>query len=311
MNRRPQKKDTTDRESTRTVVAAAKPPPTLEETLLACMPAAPKVASLHNNNKDQTNADATPSQEEDVATTPPTATNPLIGFSNNPRKVEPTPKKTVPNVATMVVRQGQKWITIPPGKLGIKFSGHPPKLTAVSEDSPLRNLVGVGAYIVCVRIPSVAEITGSSEMELATILAKYSEAEGRILIFNKNAGSIVNVSTLYLKPGPTGLVFDGCPPTITKIHEDSQAADLVVVGQTVTSLVVPGKLEISTCRMSPAELLDTLEAFSGSKVRILEFFGGILPSADQQGQREVDEGCVGLACLILIPWIALKIFLNI
>ena len=138
-----------------------------------------------------------------------------------------------------------------------------------------------GEYIVGLEIPGVIEqIGGFDEKSLVSMLKKCSDAKKRILIIEKDASSFPDRTTskVHAKGGKLGVIFGGTPPVITDVRDESPLADRVSVGQVVTGLSVPGKLELEG-RFDTHELVSALKANESVDDRILTFVDQA-PSAD-------------------------------
>jgi len=78
-------------------------------------------------------------------------------------------------------------VTLPTGKLGIKFAGSPAVITSVADDSPIAHIVKQGHVVEKVIIPEMDEISGLDATALRDLLAEKSEVEGRILVVKESS----------------------------------------------------------------------------------------------------------------------------
>lgn len=102
---------------------------------------------------------------------------------------------------------------IPAGPVGITFAGQPPRITGIKKSSPLKgNQVRGYDYIVGLIIPSVIEVYGFDQTELASLLKKYSHVEDRILFTKRTRPAVTEKKKkITLPPGFLGISFAGSP----------------------------------------------------------------------------------------------------
>jgi len=164
-----------------------------------------------------------------------------------------------------------KKISCGPGPVGVIFGGAPPEIKTIKPTSPLSGVATEGEYIVGLEIPGVVEqIGGFDEKNLVSMLKKYSDAKKRILITEKDPTSFPDRTTskVHADGGKLGVIFGGSPPIITDIRDESPLADRVSIGQVVTGLSVPGKIELEG-RFDTHELVSVLKANENADDRIL------------------------------------------
>uniref|UniRef100_A0A7S0APX9 Uncharacterized protein n=1 Tax=Minutocellus polymorphus TaxID=265543 RepID=A0A7S0APX9_9STRA len=224
-----------------------------------------------------------------------------------------------------------KKISVPSGPVGIIFGGSPPEIKTIKESSALSGVASEGEYIVGLIVPGVIEqMGGFDEKSLVSMLKQYSDAKERILILEKDSPSFTDrkTSKVHAKGGgKLGVVFGGTPPVVTDVRDDSPLADQVSVGQVVTGLSVPGKVELEG-RFDTHELVSALKANENEEDRILTLtdqhcqtlpveendasapIDGIPPSPRAKpggtwyiqefgGTKTKSYGCLGLLCCCL------------
>ena len=220
-----------------------------------------------------------------------------------------------------------KKITVAPGPVGVIFGGSPPEIKTIKETSALAGVASEGDYIVGLIVPGVVEqMGGLDEKSLASLLKRHSDAKERILIIEKDSSFFPNrkISKVHAKSGRIGVVFGGSPPVVTEIRDDSPLADRVTIGQIVTGLSVPGRVDLEG-NFGTQELVSTLKANENEEDRILTLSDGHGPTDPEDeisdgaaippsprakpggtwylqefgGKKTKSYGCLGLLCLCL------------
>lgn len=168
-------------------------------------------------------------------------------------------------------------VILPTGDLGLSFreKGTLPVISKISNDSPIADRVKLGQAITGVSIPEQVQAFGVDSKELVRILKESDEVAGRA-VFVRELGAIVDVSRtarVTLPTGSIGVTFKQNTgqqyslPVVSKIDDDSPIANAVHIGQFVTNVIIPGKIEISC--MSVSDLVETLNTHSDVAGRIL------------------------------------------
>ena len=219
-----------------------------------------------------------------------------------------------------------KKITVGPGPVGVIFGGSPPEIKTIKESSALSRVANEGDYIVGLIVPGVVEqMGGLDEKSLASLLKQHSDAKERILIIEKDSSSFPKgkISKVHAKSGKIGVVFGGSPPVVTEIRDDSPLAGRVTVGQVVTGLSVPGRVDLEG-NFGTHELVSTLKANENEEDRILTLSDGKDATTDPEdettdgaaipptprakpggqwflqefgGRKTKTYGCIGFLCL--------------
>ena len=179
-----------------------------------------------------------------------------------------------------------KKITVGPGPVGVIFGGSPPEIKTIKESSALAGVANEGDYIVGLIVPGVVEqMGGLDEKSLASLLKQHSDAKERILIIEKDSSSFPKgkISKVHAKSGKIGVVFGGSPPVVTEIRDDSPLAGRVTVGQVVTGLSVPGRVDLEG-NFGTHELVSTLKANENEEDRILTLSDGQGATTDPEDE---------------------------
>lgn len=150
-------------------------------------------------------------------------------------------------------------IILPSGPLGITFSGTPPSVKKMSDTSAAKGLLNIGDTVEKLVIPGKMEVSGMTSIQLGEALRAYSDLDNRCLVVSAASEEIPEGATKIVLPaGSVGMVFTGTPATIKKIKDDSPIKGQVYPGQTITKLIIPGKVALSN--MTSAELGKELKA---------------------------------------------------
>lgn len=181
-----------------------------------------------------------------------------------------------------------KKVTVPAGPVGVVFGGSPPEIKTIKETSALAGLAREGEYIVGLIVPGVVEQTGGfDEKSLVAMLKQYSDAKERIIVIEKDSSSFPDrkISKVHAKGGKIGVVFGGSPPVITDVREDSPLADRVSIGQVVTGLSIPGRVDLEG-RLDTHELVSALKANEDEDDRILTLLRSLTDLTDQLSETQ-------------------------
>jgi len=84
-------------------------------------------------------------------------------------------------------------LTLPTGRIGIKFAGLPPVITNIADDSPLLGKVLEGQVINGAVLPGVKTMTNLKSTQLARILKSHAELEGRVLLMKGPSENVEEV----------------------------------------------------------------------------------------------------------------------
>mmetsp|Transcript_17126 Transcript_17126/g.49147 ORF Transcript_17126/g.49147 Transcript_17126/m.49147 type:complete len:304 (+) Transcript_17126:332-1243(+) len=76
-------------------------------------------------------------------------------------------------------------LTLPSGPIGVTFSGCPPEVTKVRDESPLSGLIAVGQVVIGFQIPTKLDFSADIETsELVSMLKANQDRDDRILIMS-------------------------------------------------------------------------------------------------------------------------------
>eukprot|EP00567_Pseudictyota_dubia_P016329 CAMPEP_0197441742 /NCGR_PEP_ID=MMETSP1175-20131217/7938_1 /TAXON_ID=1003142 /ORGANISM="Triceratium dubium, Strain CCMP147" /LENGTH=320 /DNA_ID=CAMNT_0042972071 /DNA_START=220 /DNA_END=1182 /DNA_ORIENTATION=+ len=98
----------------------------------------------------------------------------------SPGKPPSPPAKAPPAEKPVSTQEGR--IALPKGKVGIKFAGSPPEITAVNHDSPLAGQVEVGQVVESIVIPGQEPHAGLNSPTASKILKESAGLDGRAMV---------------------------------------------------------------------------------------------------------------------------------
>ncbi len=174
---------------------------------------------------------------------------------------------TLKNPATtkMTKKPDAMEVKLPKGKLGVVFTGTPPKVTRFFDDSPMKDKLPIGLVVDMLTLEDGTVIAGCSGKELAGILADNSFSSGRTLLL-KNP-STRRLSTRQIMPpdekivvipaGSLGVSFKGKHATVSRIQDNSPVKAQFRVGMVVDKLTLPNGSTYTG--LSATELVNVLK----------------------------------------------------
>ena len=136
-------------------------------------------------------------------------------------------------MATPEPPEGSTAIVLPTGALGIIFNGSPVQIKSVKDESPVKEQVFPGQFVVKLVIPGVVSMEGMDSKEMGKELKANADVEGRT-IYVTGEPIIPAKTNIPLPAGKIGVTFNGAPAAIKKVAEDSPLAKDVEVGQVVS-----------------------------------------------------------------------------
>ena len=114
-------------------------------------------------------------------------------------------------------------VPLPPGKIGVTFKGTPPVVVAVTEFSPLVGKIKEGYVFDGLYLKDGTEFVDLTTAELVKTLNQHMGEEGRKM---KLKMVLPDATQVTLPAGDIGLLIQGTPPTIVKIHDESLLAKI-------------------------------------------------------------------------------------
>ena len=237
------------------------------------------------NQKQKEEAQASqqqPQQEPEAAAAP---------VPSQPPEAAPMPTPKIED-ASIVAPPGA--IELPPGPLGVIFSGpNPTVLKTITATSAVKDRLRVGMVIERMIVVGQKEFVGLGPIDLSKALKAYSGQEyTRCFVIQSLGGTRASQQPLAVPPppvrapvqstqqgdpsivappgaiqlphGPLGIVFRGPNPTVVKkIGDTSAVKGLLEVGDIVEKLIIVGEKEITG--LAPIELSSVLKTYSGSQ----------------------------------------------
>ena len=153
-------------------------------------------------------------------------------------------------------------IELPRGRLGVYFSGCPPRIDGIHQDSPLIGKVKEGQYAYSLVFPGVLEVSDiHGTKSFVKLLSQYDDQQRRILVVSDEPSILTGhvQFKLYLPPGTIGMALDDVyPPVVCHVDPESPVANIIEVGMTLNRAYVPGVPMMegdSTSHMAFAEAL--------------------------------------------------------
>ena len=156
-------------------------------------------------------------------------------------------------------------VKLPKGKLGVVFTGSPPKVTRFFEDSPMKDKLPIGLVVDMLTLEDGTVVAGVSGKELAQILADNSFSSGRTLLLKNPETRRLSTrqimppdeKTVIIPAGSLGVSFKGKHATISRIQDNSPVKAQFRVGMVVDRLTLPNGSSYSG--LSATELVNVLK----------------------------------------------------
>jgi hypothetical protein len=174
---------------------------------------------------------------------------------------------TLKNPATtkMTKKPDAMEVKLPKGKLGVVFTGTPPKVTRFFEDSPMKDKLPIGLVVDMLTLEDGTVVAGVSGKELAQILADNSFSSGRTLLLKNPSTRRLSTrqimppdeKTVMIPAGSLGVSFKGKNATISRIQDNSPVKAQFRVGMVVDKLTLPNGSSYSG--LSATELVNVLK----------------------------------------------------
>ena len=174
---------------------------------------------------------------------------------------------TLKNPATtkMTKKPDAMEVKLPKGKLGVVFTGTPPKVTRFFDDSPMKDKLPIGLVVDMLTLEDGTVVAGCSGKELAGILADNSFSSGRTLLLKNPSTRRLSTrqimppdeKTVVIPAGSLGVSFKGKHATVSKIQDNSPVKAQFRVGMVVDKLTLPNGSSYSG--LSATELVNVLK----------------------------------------------------
>jgi hypothetical protein len=156
-------------------------------------------------------------------------------------------------------------VKLPAGKLGVVFTGTPPKVSRFQDNSPMKDKLPLGLVVDMLTLEDGTVVAGVSGKELASILADNSFSSGRTLLLkNPNTRRLStrqimppDEKTVVIPSGSLGVSFKGKHATISRIQDSSPVKAQFRVGMVVDKLTLPNGSSYSG--LSATELVNVLK----------------------------------------------------
>lgn len=164
-------------------------------------------------------------------------------------------------------------VNLPHGRLGVYFSGSPPRIDGIHHESPLRGIVSPGEYAHSILYPGVLEIWEFHDTKtFVKLLSQYDAQQRRVLVLSDEAPTLTGSVKfkLYLPPGKVGIALKEIqPPTVSQVDPESPIANIVRVGMIVDRASIPGTPVLEGETTSYIDLAEALSRNSTSSGRVL------------------------------------------
>jgi len=159
-------------------------------------------------------------------------------------------------------------VVLPPGKLGVTFTGRPAVAKSFRDDSPIAASIPPGMFIDKFVMPDGYSQAGMSTRELVGLLNQFINEEGRCIVLrNAKTSQPSNPQVLYpmektvtISTGKLGLSFKGRNiARISRVHDDSKMKGICYKNMLVDSITIPGGSTFSgmTAKEAARILIDT------------------------------------------------------
>jgi hypothetical protein len=168
----------------------------------------------------------------------------------------------------------EKMVYLPTERLGVSFSGTPPTITKIAEDSPVATEFMVGLAADTLIMPGGPTYMELSTPELVKLLTDSVDVEGRMITLKNPATTKMtkkpDAMEVKLPKGKLGVVFTGTPPKVTRFFDDSPMKDKLPIGLVVDMLTLEDGTVIAGC--SGKELAGILadNSFSSGRTLLLK-----------------------------------------
>jgi len=165
-------------------------------------------------------------------------------------------------------------VPLPPGQLGVTFSGSPPIVTDVVPDSPMRSKLSIGDVIYGVAVPHRFEVHGVEDSSILSELITKTANLRRFLLLSTTSHDYSHSQTEFhvtLPPGRLGLTFEGdTQPTIAKVWDYCPVREFVQEGQWLKSVIIPTEPEPIACQnLSARDVYEVLRVNDRCQGRVL------------------------------------------
>ena len=182
-------------------------------------------------------------------------------------------------------------VVLPPGPLGVVFSGPTPTIKKIGENSSVQGLLQVGDVVEKLVVVGEKEMTEMTPTELSAALKSYSGAEYTrcLVLVGSRIQSLSGVQaapvpslegTIPLPLGALGVVFSGTPPTVKQINPSSPMKGVLNVGDKIEELILVGRKQVA--EMSSTALTQALKACSGPEYSRFLVVNPASPTASQE-----------------------------
>jgi hypothetical protein len=131
-------------------------------------------------------------------------------------------------------------LPLPVGNLGLTFIGEPAVIHEVAETSPLAGKVWPGQLVDTIVLTDGTEYYDLGGLEAMHILEESADSKGRFLLvtnFDEDV-TMPDEVVVELPASHLGVTFEGSPPVITEIAEDSPLKDELMVGLAVDTVTL-------------------------------------------------------------------------
>lgn len=166
-------------------------------------------------------------------------------------------------------------VEIPSGvtNLGVSFSGVPPRIRQVQEDSPLNGRIHSGQIVEGVSVPNHVDILGiMTSLQLKAVLNNYPDEHDRRIYLTTNIATAAHHTRLKitLPAGSIKMEFSGTPPVVDCVAEDSPFCGIVRQGLQVESLqIIDDEFRVSVSDLTSEHLEALLLHYAHRQDRVL------------------------------------------
>lgn len=168
------------------------------------------------------------------------------------------------------VPEGATKVELPAGPVGVVFAGTPVTIKKVKDDSPMQGIVYPGQTITKLIVPGKVGLTNPTASELGKELKANADLDTRV-IYVEGEPVLPPKTRVPLPAGAIGVTFNGSPPTIKKVKEDSPIVKDIAEGQQVSKLLIGEEEKL--VNPSAEELGSVLRETKESEDRVLIMVG--------------------------------------
>lgn len=123
-------------------------------------------------------------------------------------------------------------VTLPPGSIGVSFAGSPPRITKISDNSPVAVCLEIGQLVEELIVPDEMTMKGMNTSELVRTLKAFSNTEGRVLVVKDDNVAETSRKRMEYSERVTAMV-DFCSRAVVEGDENQLLTVDLEPGETV------------------------------------------------------------------------------